>query len=182
MANDVSASPHYPSIELPPPQETPSTRVPAFEPPDKAAKARTARKTDDRWIPHALMLGHWHQRTWDLAHQLNVDGRCRCIAAVTDMRDALVVLKAAIPEVELLVCSSYFELEDIQEMLLDYEGDMKILVAPNNLMNTKGKVAVAEWAGNMIDARSFFPKSGVLSPTGYMRRLSATSSGSGSAL
>ncbi|GAA5891964.1 hypothetical protein JCM6882_007422 [Rhodosporidiobolus microsporus] len=179
MAAVVSASPEQPILELPPPEGPSSTKVPAFAPADKSAKLRQASKREDSWRPDAVMLGHWHKRTWDLAHQLNVDGRCRCIAAVTDMRDALVVLQAAIPAAELLICSSY-ELEDIQELLLDYEGDMKILVAPPNMMNTGGAVTVAEWAGNMIDARSFSPKSGVLSPTGYMRRLSATSSGSGS--
>ncbi|BGP20417.1 hypothetical protein JCM10213v2_008565 [Rhodosporidiobolus nylandii] len=126
------------------------------------------------------MLGHWHQRTWDAADALNAEGSCQCVAAVTDLLDALVVLKAAIPSVDLLVCSSYFELEDVQEMLLDYEGDLKILIAPPNLMNTKGPAACATWVGDMIAARSFYPKTGSLSSNGFMRRLSQNSNGSGS--
>ncbi|GAA5875086.1 hypothetical protein JCM8547_005408 [Rhodosporidiobolus lusitaniae] len=179
MADLVFASPDVPTVSLPPP-------VPASGPtfsslPAKQAKTgSSAVAKKDKWLPRALMLGHWHKRTWDLAAQLNVDGRMECVAACTDMRDALVILQAAIPPIDLLVCSSYYPLEDVQEMLLDYEGDMLVLIAPNNLMNTQGAVAVAEWAGNQVSARNFQPKTAMLSSTGYMRRLSATSSGSGS--
>ncbi|GAA5997618.1 uncharacterized protein JCM10292_000975 [Rhodotorula paludigena] len=129
--------------------------------------------------PRTLMCGHWHTRTWDLAHALNRNEKIECFAAVTDLRDALVVLRAAIPPADLILCSSYYPLEDVQEMLLDYEGeDIKILIAQPNHMNEKGVESVAEWAGHMVDSNSYLPRSGVLSPTGYMRRLSATSQNS----
>ncbi|GAA6042183.1 hypothetical protein JCM8097_005002 [Rhodosporidiobolus ruineniae] len=182
MANLVSASPDFSPVSLPPTALSPTAKVaPTSSSSNKTDKARPKSSVQEAWVPTAVMLGHWHKRTWDLAHQLNVDARCHCVAAVTDLRDALVVLNAAIPPVELLVCSSY-DLEDVQEMLQDYEGDMKVLIAPQNLMNTGGAVSVANWAGNMIDARSFHPKTGTLSPGGFYRRLSATSSGSGSGI
>jgi hypothetical protein len=54
----------------------------------------------------------------------------------TDMRDTLVVLNAAIPQIELILASSYYALEDLQEMLLDYDGEIALLVAPDGMMNT----------------------------------------------
>lgn len=41
--------------------------------------------------------------TWDLAHALNRTEKMECFAAVTDLRDALVVLRAAIPPADLIV-------------------------------------------------------------------------------
>ncbi|GAA6015993.1 hypothetical protein JCM10207_006831 [Rhodosporidiobolus poonsookiae] len=180
MAAFVSASPHQQAMSLPSPV-SPGTDAGYFpSSTDKSAKKAANGVVKEEAKPNALMLGHWHKRTWDLAASLNVDGRCKCFAAVTDMRDALVVLKAAIPAADLIICSSYYPLEDVQEMLLDYEGEINVLIAPPNLMNTKGADAVAEWAGNCIDARSYHPKTAALSPSGYMRRLSQTSTGSGS--
>ncbi|BGP52050.1 hypothetical protein JCM10450v2_008021 [Rhodotorula kratochvilovae] len=136
------------------------------------------RSTGARRPVRTVMLGHWHQRTWDLAHALNRTGVMDCFAAVTDMQDALVVLKSAIVPAELLVCSSYYPLEDIQELLLDYEGEINILIARPDHMNTEGAEGVAKWAALMVESKSYLPKTGVLSPSGYMRRLSATSQNS----
>ncbi|GAA5946077.1 hypothetical protein JCM1841_005603, partial [Sporobolomyces salmonicolor] len=82
-----------------------------------------------------VLLGHWHKRTGELAQALSEDGRIRCIASVTDLRDALVVLKAAIPPVEVLLCSQYYELEDVQDMLQDYDREINLVMAPSRLID-----------------------------------------------
>lgn len=52
------------------------------------------------------------------------------------MQDALIVLRSAIPPIELLLCSSYFSLADVQEALTAYDGELLVMVAVPGLMNT----------------------------------------------
>ncbi|GAA5927301.1 hypothetical protein JCM3775_002508 [Rhodotorula graminis] len=128
-----------------------------------------------------VMLGHWHQRTWDFAAAMNATGALECFAAVSDLQDALVVLKAAIEPADVLVCSSYYDLDDVQERLLDYENDLNILVARPNQLNNDGLERTVQWVVDSIKRGLYAPKvkAALLTSSGYMRRLSETSARSG---
>ncbi|GAA5894860.1 hypothetical protein JCM8208_006088 [Rhodotorula glutinis] len=161
---------------LPPPPRP--SGLPVDAPPPPVRKERKAR---------CIMLGHWHQRTWDFAAAMNATGELDCFAAVSDLQDALVVLKAAIEPADVLVCSSYYELSDVQEVLLDYEPvggpdhELHILVARPNQLNTDGLERVAQWVVDSVRAGLYAPrvKAALLTSSGYMRRLSETSGRSG---
>ncbi|GAA5856668.1 hypothetical protein JCM9279_004866 [Rhodotorula babjevae] len=191
-APPAPASPTQPAH--PPGDEPSSTRRPAAAnsalpplrtglPAEAAPRKKEGGKEERK--KRVVMLGHWHQRTWDFAAALNATGALECFAAVSDLQDALVVLRAAIEPADVLVCSSYYELGDVQEVLLDYEPvgerELGILVARPNQLNTDGHERVAQWVVDCVQGGLYAPrvKAALLSSSGYMRRLSETSGRSG---
>ncbi|GAA5858777.1 hypothetical protein JCM1840_006552 [Sporobolomyces johnsonii] len=155
---------------------SPSPELVSLPAPGFSSKTTTAIQTGPKLGRTTVLLGHWHKRTWELAQALSEDKRIRCVAAVTDLRDALVVLKAAISPVEVLLCSQYYELEDVQDMLEDYNCEISLVMAPSRLIDNRGISGTSDWACNAIANGDFTPKTCVLSPSAsFLRRLSDTS-------
>ncbi|GAA5962712.1 hypothetical protein JCM8115_005932 [Rhodotorula mucilaginosa] len=135
-----------------------------------------------RELPRAVLLGHWTQRSWDVTGEAIRQDCCLPVARVTDLQDALTVLNALLPPADILLCSSYYDIEEIQDALLAYDGEINILVAPRDYINKHGTVMMTSWLKEKIAARHFVPKLETLSPSdgflGQVRRASATSNSS----
>ncbi|GAA5982586.1 hypothetical protein JCM10908_006707 [Rhodotorula pacifica] len=133
-------------------------------------------------LPRAVMLGHWTQRSWDVTGEAIRQDCCLPVARVTDLQDAVTVLKALLPPADILLCSSYYDIEEIQDALLAYDGEINILVAPKGYINEHGTVKMTAWLKEKIAARHFVPKLETLSPSdgflGQVRRASAVSGSS----
>ncbi|POY74955.1 hypothetical protein BMF94_1931 [Rhodotorula taiwanensis] len=135
-------------------------------------------------LPRAVMLGHWTQRTWDVIGEAVRTDCCLPVAYATDLQDAITVIKSLLPPPDILLCSSYYDMEEVQDALLAYDSDINVLIAPKGYINTHGTVQMTAWLKEKIESQHFFPRVQTLSPSdgflGAARRASQVSASSSS--
>ncbi|BGP58425.1 hypothetical protein JCM8202_004249 [Rhodotorula sphaerocarpa] len=145
---------------------------------------RKLREPAAQELPRAVMLGHWSQRTWDVTAEAIRQDAVLPVARATDLHDAVTLLKSLLPPADILLCSSYYELEEVHEALLEYEGEIPVVIAPKGYINEHGTVKMTQWIKDRVQSQHFMPRVHTLSPeTGFLgqvRRASQTSGGSSS--
>lgn len=118
-----------------------------------------------------------------MSEEINRGGKLYLFASVTDLRDALVILNAAIPPADILVhplssflpldlanskiaqlVSSLFDPDDVREALIEYERPLNLIFAPKDYMNIHGITQSARWVEEQVEAKAFAPRDAV--PTG----------------
>ncbi|BGP35733.1 hypothetical protein JCM10296v2_007585 [Rhodotorula toruloides] len=106
-------------------------------------------------LPRCVLLGHWSARTKALSEELNRGGKIYLFAAVTDLRDALVVLNAAIPPADIFLVSSLFDPDDVREALIEYERPIDLIFAPKDYMNIHGIIQSARWVEEQVEKKAY---------------------------
>ncbi|EGU10911.1 Proteophosphoglycan ppg4 [Rhodotorula toruloides ATCC 204091] len=112
-------------------------------------------------LPRCVLLGHWSARTKALSGELNRGGKIYLFAAVTDLRDALVVLNAAIPPADIFLVSSLFDPDDVREALIEYERPIDLIFAPKDYMNIHGIIQSARWVEEQVENKAYAPRHAV---------------------
>ncbi|KAM0750077.1 hypothetical protein T439DRAFT_356729 [Meredithblackwellia eburnea MCA 4105] len=88
--------------------------------------------------PRAVLLGQHPSKVAAVVKLLEGNDTIQLVAAVSDMMDAQVVLKAQVPPVDIFVCGAYFELEAAQDIVASVGGDLKLIKVPDGLMMEGG--------------------------------------------
>ncbi|GAA5872209.1 hypothetical protein JCM16303_001016 [Sporobolomyces ruberrimus] len=107
----------------------------------------------------AVILGQHPSRVKALAALFNQDETLRIVAGVSDILDCGVVLSAQIPPVDLLICGGYFELLDVQDMIVGANiTELRLLKVPDGLMmEGGGPPAVKAWVYEQIRTETYTP-------------------------